>query len=166
MVITLNGYRVSPLVRILLNKPTSAQLVLALSSTGLVDYVIADYLWARAVLLLGPTLATVGMSAQIPMATIADVFIGQPTWLKQPSTTAVTAAGTVAILAGFIGSNWSPAGDLEGREGAGDSEGSDVGMESDFENVVQSGREQGSDVIHALLAGELGKDIPEHARDL
>jgi hypothetical protein len=91
-------------------------------SLGLVDYVIADYLWARAVLLLGPTLATVGMSAQIPMATIADIFIGQPTWLKQPSTTAVTAAGTVAILAGFIGSNWSPRGvdGAETEEGAGD----------------------------------------------
>jgi hypothetical protein len=29
------------------------------------DYVLADFLWARAVLLLGPTVATLGLSVQV-----------------------------------------------------------------------------------------------------
>jgi hypothetical protein len=70
--------------------------------------VVADYLWARAVLTLGPTAATVGMSAQIPLATLADAFLGAPTWLQQGQALAMTAGGTAAIMAGFVGFNMLP----------------------------------------------------------
>lgn len=32
---------------------------------GSLDYVLSDYLWARAVIILGPTVATLGMSVQV-----------------------------------------------------------------------------------------------------
>lgn len=75
---------------------------------GVLNYVVADYLWARAVLTLGPTAATVGMSAQIPLATLADAFLGSPTWLQQARALAMTAGGTAAIMAGFVGFNMLP----------------------------------------------------------
>eukprot|EP00195_Chlamydomonas_chlamydogama_P009653 CAMPEP_0202898604 /NCGR_PEP_ID=MMETSP1392-20130828/7088_1 /ASSEMBLY_ACC=CAM_ASM_000868 /TAXON_ID=225041 /ORGANISM="Chlamydomonas chlamydogama, Strain SAG 11-48b" /LENGTH=347 /DNA_ID=CAMNT_0049584585 /DNA_START=71 /DNA_END=1111 /DNA_ORIENTATION=+ len=49
---------------------------------GVVDYVVADYLWARAVLLLGPTLASVGLSMQVPVAAAVDVVRGTAAWSR------------------------------------------------------------------------------------
>jgi hypothetical protein len=40
------------------------------------DNVVADYLWARAVILTSPTVATVGLSLTIPLAFISDFFVG------------------------------------------------------------------------------------------
>jgi drug/metabolite transporter (DMT)-like permease len=87
------------------------------------DYVLADYTWARAVLLLGPTVATLGMTVQIPLATAADVVLswaglGHPHWLDSTQATLLTAAGTVAILAGVFGINCS-----SGSEGSSSSSG-------------------------------------------
>lgn len=42
---------------------------------GFLDNVIADYLWARAVLLTSPTVATVGLSLTIPFAILCDFII-------------------------------------------------------------------------------------------
>jgi len=42
---------------------------------GFLDNVIADYLWARAVLLTSPTVATVGLSLTIPLAILCDFII-------------------------------------------------------------------------------------------
>ena len=41
---------------------------------GLVDNVLADLLWAQAVLLTSPTAATVGLSLTVPLAMIADMI--------------------------------------------------------------------------------------------
>lgn len=72
------------------------------------DYVIADYTWARAVLLLSPTVATLGTSIQVPLATAADVVLGQPHWLDSWQAVGLTAAGTVMILAGVGGIKLDP----------------------------------------------------------
>lgn len=66
------------------------------------DYVLADYTWARAALLLGPTAATLGMNVQIPIATLGDFVLGHPHWLDSTSAIVLTAVGTVAILGGVI----------------------------------------------------------------
>jgi solute carrier family 35 protein F5 len=75
---------------------------------GLMDYVVADYTWARAVLLLSPTVATLGTSIQVPIATAADVFLGAPHWLYSWKAVGLTAAGTVLILGGVGGINLDP----------------------------------------------------------
>ena len=72
------------------------------------DYVVADYTWARAVLLLGPTVATLGMSVQVPVATAADAVMGHPHWLDSWNAVWLTAAGSVLILAGVGGINMDP----------------------------------------------------------
>ncbi|KIY97666.1 hypothetical protein MNEG_10296 [Monoraphidium neglectum] len=69
---------------------------------GLMDYVLADFLWARAVLLLGPTIATLGLSIQIPMATALDVFLGRPAWLRSGAAAALTFGGSALVLGGFV----------------------------------------------------------------
>lgn len=69
------------------------------------DYVLADYTWARAALLLGPTAATLGMNIQIPIATLGDLLLGRPHWFDSRLAIALTTAGTVAILAGVFGIN-------------------------------------------------------------
>ena len=44
---------------------------------GLFDNVLSDYLWARAVVLTSPTVATIGLSLTIPMAIVSDgIFHG------------------------------------------------------------------------------------------
>jgi len=45
---------------------------LALIAKGLFDNVLADYLWARAVVLTSPSLASVGLSLTIPLAVASD----------------------------------------------------------------------------------------------
>lgn len=69
------------------------------------DYVLADYTWARAALLLGPTAATLGMNIQIPIATLGDLLLGHPHWQDSPAANALTVVGTVIILAGVFGIN-------------------------------------------------------------
>lgn len=44
---------------------------------GLCDNVLSDYLWARAIVLTSPTVATVGLSLTIPLAFLSDALLGQ-----------------------------------------------------------------------------------------
>jgi solute carrier family 35 protein F5 len=113
------------------------------AAAGLMDYVLADYTWARAVLLLGPTVATLGMTVQIPLATAADVVLsgtglGHPHWMDSSRATLLTAAGTVAILAGVFGINCAG--------------GSDAGS-SDGSISSGSGRQAGQEMEHATEGG-------------
>ncbi|KAK9794952.1 hypothetical protein WJX73_000997 [Symbiochloris irregularis] len=71
---------------------------------GLFDNALSDYLWARAVLLIGPTVATLGLSLQFPIAAVADVATKSPPWLHN-STWIYMLLGALAILAGFFGIN-------------------------------------------------------------
>jgi hypothetical protein len=69
---------------------------------GLVDYALADILWARAVVLLSPTAATAGLSAQIPVAAVIDALLGNRAWTATPASVALFVLGSVAVVAGFI----------------------------------------------------------------
>jgi len=41
---------------------------------GLIDNVLSDLLWAQAILLTSPTVATIGLSLTVPMAMLADLI--------------------------------------------------------------------------------------------
>mmetsp|Transcript_53532 Transcript_53532/g.122076 ORF Transcript_53532/g.122076 Transcript_53532/m.122076 type:complete len:149 (+) Transcript_53532:1297-1743(+) len=63
---------------------------------GLFDNVLSDYLWARAVVLTTPTIATVGLSLTIPLAFLSDfAFNG-----LAPS--AAAGCGAAGVVAGFV----------------------------------------------------------------
>ncbi|KAL1539590.1 hypothetical protein AAHA92_24052 [Salvia divinorum] len=66
---------------------------------GLLDNVVSDYLWAKAVLLTTITLASAGLSIQVPLAIIVDSLIGiAPHPLDY--------VGAVAVMIGFTGLNF------------------------------------------------------------
>lgn len=67
------------------------------------DNVLSDYLWARAVLLTSPTVASIGLSLQIPLAASVEVVIGKPAWAAHARNAALMASGTFFVLAGFAG---------------------------------------------------------------
>ena len=52
-------------------------------------------------MILGPTVATLGMSIQIPMAAGVDFILGRAKWLGSRKTTLMTLLGTFLILGGF-----------------------------------------------------------------
>lgn len=64
---------------------------------GMLDNVISDYLWARAVILTSPTVATVGVGLTIPMAFVSDFFI-----LKKNINDVNSLLGALAVLLGFF----------------------------------------------------------------
>ena len=64
--------------------------------TGICDDVISDYLWARAVVLTSPTVATIGMSITITLAMISDLLLG-----KQ-SPTVMSGLGAFLVALGFV----------------------------------------------------------------
>ena len=67
---------------------------------GLLDNVLSDYLWARAVILTSATVATVGLALTIPLAFLSDVL-----WMGQAGDQVVSltsVAGALSVLAGFI----------------------------------------------------------------
>lgn len=63
---------------------------------GLLDNVLSDYLWARAVILTSPTVATIGLSLTIPLAMVSDELLHG----HEPTTT--TCLAGVLVIVGFI----------------------------------------------------------------
>lgn len=63
---------------------------------GFADTVLADYFWARAVILTSPTVATIGMSVTIPIAILTDYA------LKGVSATWISIFGALLVVIGFI----------------------------------------------------------------
>lgn len=61
------------------------------------DTVIADYLWARSVLLTTPTVATVGLSLTIPFAICSDVLTG-----NRSDVNALSLSGAFLVTLGFV----------------------------------------------------------------
>eukprot|EP00877_Chromochloris_zofingiensis_P012914 jgi/Chrzof1/7877/Cz02g39220.t1 len=154
-------------------------------SAGILNYAFSDYLWARAVLLLGPTLATLGLSVQIPFAAATDAIRGDAKWLTNGKTTAMTVAGTLLILAGFFGGNLAGDKEVPGHHGQGESLDDDDddddygggGSHRHLRSVVDGGEhgaehEQTSDTwghdwdegIGDGLDAELGIPVSSHAR--
>ena len=63
---------------------------------GLADNVLSDVLWARAIQLTSPTLATVALSVTIPLAMLSDLV------LHGIAPPALVAVGSAAVMAGFV----------------------------------------------------------------
>ncbi|KAJ9169742.1 hypothetical protein P3X46_017899 [Hevea brasiliensis] len=65
---------------------------------GLLDNVLSDYLWAKAVLLTTTTVATAGLTIQVPLAAIIDSLTGNaPRFMDY--------LGAMAVMIGFAGIN-------------------------------------------------------------
>ncbi|CAN7010142.1 thiamine-repressible mitochondrial transport protein THI74 [Brassica rapa] len=79
------------------NSLTLKQLGLVVGK-GLLDNVLSDYLWAKAVLLTTTTVATAGLTIQVPLAAIVDTLAG-----NKPSFTDYI--GAAAVMVGFAGIN-------------------------------------------------------------
>ncbi|CAN6200754.1 unnamed protein product [Urochloa humidicola] len=65
---------------------------------GLLDNVLSDYLWAKAVLLTTTTVATAGLTIQVPLAAVVDTVTGHAPHL-------LNYIGAAAVLVGFAGIN-------------------------------------------------------------
>lgn len=63
---------------------------------GLFDNVLSDYLWARAVLLTSPTVATVGLSLTVPLAIVSDYIF------HNMSPSMVTLLASTLVVSGFV----------------------------------------------------------------
>ena len=81
----------------ILNGLTWSTLAMLLT-TGLLDDVISDYLWARAVVLTSATVATVGLAITIPCALLTDAIMHPDT--NMPSIAALV--GALLIIVGFL----------------------------------------------------------------
>lgn len=68
------------------------------SFAGLLDNVLSDYLWAKAVLLTTTTVATAGLTIQVPLAAVVDSLTGNAPKL-------LDYLGAVAVMIGFGGIN-------------------------------------------------------------
>jgi solute carrier family 35 protein F5 len=68
-----------------------------LVAKGMLDNVLSDYLWARAVVLTSATVATVGLGLTIPLAFVSDLIMGHGNILD-----ATSIMGATSVLAGFI----------------------------------------------------------------
>jgi len=67
------------------------------------DNVLNDYLWARSILLTSPTVASIGLSLQIPMAAGVELCVRTPVWASHLRNQLLMAAGTACVLIGFFG---------------------------------------------------------------
>ena len=69
-----------------------------LVATALLDDVVSDYLWGRAVVLTSATVATLGLSITIPLALLTDTVLHPDTNMP----TAPSIVGAVLVVAGFV----------------------------------------------------------------
>ena len=96
------GYSVFGLWSDLFTDCTSSVIALAIAK-GLIDNVLSDSLWTRAVLLTSPTTASVGLSLQIPLAAMVEVFLGHAKWLGDAGATTFMFLGCGLVISGFVG---------------------------------------------------------------
>lgn len=98
----LNAILLLPVVLILsINQPAmfrglTPEVFGVVSLKGLFDNVLSDYLWARAVVLTSPTVATVGLSLTIPLAFVSDAVS------HHAATSWASGAGALLVVVGFI----------------------------------------------------------------
>ena len=64
---------------------------------GLLDNVVSDYLWARAVVLTSATVATVGLGFTIPLAFVSDLILGH-----RGVASIQSGIGAASVLLGFV----------------------------------------------------------------
>lgn len=63
---------------------------------GLCNSVLSDYLWARAVVLTSPTVATIGVAITIPLAMVSDLLI------HGTMPTILSGFGAFLVVLGFV----------------------------------------------------------------
>jgi solute carrier family 35 protein F5 len=68
-----------------------------LVAKGMLDDVVSEYLWARAVVLTSATVATVGLGLTIPLAFVSDWVMGHGNVVSLQSV-----LGALSVLVGFI----------------------------------------------------------------
>ncbi|KAF6165677.1 hypothetical protein GIB67_012574 [Kingdonia uniflora] len=93
---------------------------------GLLDNVLCDYLWAKAVLLTTTTVATAGLTIQVPLAAIVDSLTGHAPHLMDY-------LGAAAVMVGFVGIN-IPSGDCSTSSSSGKTE-AEIAMREDFHSL-------------------------------
>ena len=81
-----------------LSRPQLPSIVALVLAKGLLDNVLSDLLWARAIQLTSPTLASVGLSLTIPMAVCSDLVLRGLVPRVQGG------LGALLIFAGFLAS--------------------------------------------------------------
>lgn len=64
----------------------------------MLDNVLSDYLWAKAVILTTTTVATAGLTIQVPLAALVDTLTG-----NAPNT--MNYIGAASVMVGFAGIN-------------------------------------------------------------
>ncbi|GHP03532.1 hypothetical protein PPROV_000228700 [Pycnococcus provasolii] len=72
---------------------------------GLFDNVLSDYMWARAVLLCGPTVATVSLTAQVPLSVLGEIFLGKFHFISDVLPALSMVVGTFSICGGVFAIN-------------------------------------------------------------
>ncbi|KAI6674465.1 hypothetical protein NL676_002371 [Syzygium grande] len=87
---------------------------------GLLDNVLSDYLWAKAVLLTTTTVATAGLTIQVPLAAVVDSLTGNAPHLMDY-------LGAVAVMIGFAGINIPSDAFSRSKEASVDLENEDIG---------------------------------------
>ncbi|KAF6135793.1 hypothetical protein GIB67_028649 [Kingdonia uniflora] len=93
---------------------------------GLLDNVLSDYLWAKAVLLTTTTVATAGLTIQVPLAAIVDSLTGHAPHLMDY-------LGAAAVMVGFAGIN-IPSGDCSTSSSSGETE-AEIAMRDDSHSL-------------------------------
>ncbi|KAL7464814.1 hypothetical protein ACHAXS_010588 [Conticribra weissflogii] len=106
---------------------------------GLLDNVLSDYLWARAVILTSATVASVGVGLTIPMAFAADwIVMGNG---REGSAGWGDGAGAVLVLLGFLFVNVNVFGEEDGdwnrRDDDGDDDGDGDGDDDDDDEMEE-----------------------------
>lgn len=79
----------------------SASAFFVLVMTALIGTVLADYLWARSVLLTSPLIATLGLSLMVPFAMVSDLVFNDSSFSMW------YLIGSMFVVGGFFMVNWT-----------------------------------------------------------
>jgi hypothetical protein len=115
----------------------------AVLAKGLADNVLSGQLWARAVALGGPTLATVALSLTVPLAAASDLL------LLRRAPGALLSAGCAATVLGFAASALGEVLGEGGGGGGGDAEAPSDGVGSADVNADAEMGADDNDVVDA-----------------
>ena len=97
---------------------------------GMLGTVLADYLWARSILLTSPLVATMGLALNIPSSLLVE-------WLWKGRTYGWTyVVGGLSVVVGFVLVNWK---EVETKQGKGEE---DSRTEDEGEEDVQLGEDE------------------------
>lgn len=88
---------------------------------GLLDNVLSDYLWVKATQLTSTTVATAGLSIQVPIAAIVDSIAGRAPGLLEY-------LGAAFVMVGFAGINFPSDSSSESQAIEQEQGGQDIGV--------------------------------------